>query len=408
MGELAKATLTELNASNQPVGQAVPVQFNPASLRMQFSNRSAGGAQAGAPTRQQAGEGSVSLNFELHFDSADEGSADAPVSVLRKTAAVQRYVRPRGNQPGEEAPPRVQFEWGAVKLQGVMDSLSLDIELFAFDGTPLRARCAVSLKGQDSAYALAPQGAGAGAGAGGGSRNGLRAATERLLNGPAGQVLNAALAGADAVVRALDGESLAQLAARNGRNPADWRSLGAGSADPTALRAGQPVTLPRSSGNAPGGDAAPRGGALGGGGLSALRSGGAAAVDESSPQALTRAGGMTAARTQQREVQHGSSAGAALRGFGLTARTAGPGTGSAGSAPAGIGVSGAARPSTGAQPGSPATADDRPYGFGLPLKPRRAVAPAATPSTAGRASSASPCRCGGAPRAWRSACRCGG
>ncbi|KPF96651.1 hypothetical protein IP87_13590, partial [beta proteobacterium AAP121] len=335
MAELAKATLTELNASNQPVGQGDAVQFNPASLRLQFSNRSAGGAQAGAPTRQQAGEGSVTLNFDLHFDSADEGTADAPVSVLRKTAAVQRYVRPRGNQPGEEAPPRVQFEWGAVKLQGVMDSLSLDIELFAFDGTPLRARCAVSLKGQDAAYALAPQGDGAG--------SALRGAAERLLNSPAGQfaqraapfgttqAINAALAGAESVVRALEGESLAQLAARTGRNPADWRSLGAGSADPMALRAGQEVPLPRRNGTAlpatPAGNGQAGGGALAGGGLAALRSGGGEAVAGSSPQALTRAGGVAAAQGQQRETRHNGGASAALRGFGLTARAAGGGSG---------------------------------------------------------------------------------
>ncbi|RVU46216.1 CIS tube protein [Rubrivivax rivuli] len=407
MAELAKATLTELNASNQPVGQGNPVQFNPASMRLQFSNRSTGGAQAGAPTRQQAGEGSVTLSFDLHFDSADEGTADAPVSVLRKTAAVQRYVRPRGNRPGEEAPPRVQFEWGAVKLQGVMDSLSLDIELFAFDGTPLRARCAVSMKGQDAAYALAPQGTGAG--------SALRAAAEGLLNSTAGQAaqrvapfgttqaLNAALAGAESVVRALEGESLAQLSARTGRDPAAWRSLGAGNADPLALRAGQEVPLPRGSGAAPAGNGA-GGGALASGGLAALRSSGGTAVAESSPAALTRAGGVAAAQGQQREARHEGGASAALRGFGLTARAP---AGGATAAPAAASARGGLQTgSTG--PGGLAPADDRPYGFGLPLKPRRAVAPASAPAAAGRRSaSASPCGCGGASRPWRSACGCG-
>lgn len=393
MTELAKATLTELNASNATVGEAVAVQFNPATLRMQLTNRSAGGAQAGAQTRQQAGEASATMSFDLQFDTADEGTAEAPVSVLRKTAAVERFVRPRGNQPGQEAPPRVQFEWGSVKLQGVMESLSLDLDLFAFDGTPLRARCAVSIKGQDAAYRYAPQGAGAGTGDGArggapaGSGGGAVAAALAGIGNLSG-LGQAALAGFGAVTRALNGESLPQLAARTGRDPAGWRDLAAGGANPQQLPAGQPVALPPAG---QGGIAeAVQSGALGqgiGNALQQLTQGPPGNVG-AAQKAVTRGGGIDASQTQQRREAHDGQAQRALSGFGPAAAGA--------PSAAGRATAEATPRQTTAVAAAPA--DDRPYGFGLPLKPRRAVADAAASASPSRARLRSRCRgaCGGA------------
>lgn len=398
MTELAKATLTELNASNATVGDAVAVQFNPATLRMQLSNRSSGGTQAGGPTRQRAGEGSVQLNFDLQFDTADEGSADAPVSVLRKTAAVERFVRPRGTRPGEEAPPRVQFEWGAVRLQGVMESLSLDLDLFAFDGTPLRARCAVAIKGQDAAYQYAPSGAGAGSGqaTGGGSSRGAAG----VAAPPGGMA--ASLLDTTTTMLAMAGESLAQLASRAGLDPKTWRELSSGAKNPQSLKPGQEVGLPARSGGGGGGGSsnaskggstsptvdATQGGAIGRALEGLNRGGNTGPAATGGATALTRAGGVGAAQSQQRRSAHDGQAGRALAGFGL-APTAG---GSATATPASTGgTSGRAGSIAGRAVDLP---DDRPYGFGLPLKPRRAVAAAAISATP-RARLRSVCACGG-------------
>jgi hypothetical protein len=385
MTELAKAMLTELNASNRTVGQPVAVQFNPASLRMQLSNRSSGGAQAGSPARQRAGEGSLSLSFDLQFDSADEGTAEAPVSVLRKTAPVERFVRPRGNAPGEEAPPRVQFEWGGVKVQGVMESLSLDLDLFAFDGTPLRARCAVQIKGQDPSYACAPQGAGAGGGAGQAAVNAALqslANVQGLMQGAAladalGQGLTGAAKTLDSVTRALSGESLPQLAQRAGLDPKAWRELAPGAgANPQSLPAGREVAVPKAGAPAK----APQSGALGpaiGAALGQMLSSSRRLAPAEAAQ-LTRAGGVGAAQAQLRRESHQGGAKQALAGFGQATAVA---------------------PATQRAPIS--VPEDRPFGFGLPLKPRRAVAAAAQ---AGAQSSRRRCAC--APL--RCACGCGG
>ncbi|HEY8877825.1 MAG TPA: hypothetical protein VIN03_09700 [Roseateles sp.] len=366
-----KAELTELNAQNQTVGEAVAVQFNPATLRIQFSNRSASGGGAGAPARQRAGEGSTTVSFDLHFDTADEGSAGAPLSVLTKTSQVERFVRPRGTAPGQEAPPRVQFEWGGIKVQGVMESCSLDLELFADDGTPLRARCGVQIKGQDPSYALAPSGAGLGglaaglANAAGGLVPPALSPTQSGLPMPASPDLGQLL-------RALQGESLPQLAARAGQDPKAWRDLGSGGAtNPQKLPAGQQVGVPASPGSAPGsgvqagalGETASRTAPAAGAAPDASAASAGTSADRLTPKALTRAGGLVAAQSQARSTAHTAQARQRLAGFATTAS------------------------------GAAATGDDRPYGFGLPLKPRRGFVSADTPRPATRRLR---CSCSGA------------
>ena len=312
-----KAELTELNAQNQTVGEAVAVQFNPATLRIQFSNRSASGGGAGAPARQRAGEGSTTVSFDLHFDTADEGSAGAPLSVLTKTSQVERFVRPRGTAPGQEAPPRVQFEWGGIKVQGVMESCSLDLELFADDGTPLRARCGVQIKGQDPSYALAPSGAGLG---------GLAAGLANAAGGLVPPALSPTQSGLP-------------MPASPGSAPGS--GVQAGALGETASR-----TAP-AAGAAPDASAASAG----------------TSADRLTPKALTRAGGLVAAQSQARSTAHTAQARQRLAGFATTAS------------------------------GAAATGDDRPYGFGLPLKPRRGFVSADTPRPATRRLR---CSCSGA------------
>lgn len=391
MSDLAKATLTALDARNRPLGgeQPVAVQFNPASLRLQLSNRSSsGGAQAAGPTRQQAGESSQSLSFELVFDSADEGSTESPVSVLKRTAALERFVKPRGRAPGEEAPPRVQFEWNALKVQGVMETLSVDLDLFAADGTPLRARCSVQIKGQDPSYALSRQGAGAGQsaalGALGKAMAGVADAMQRAraaaVADALGQVAGDVAETAERLARSLGGESLAQFAQRQGQDPKDWRQLAPAGSNPQSLPAGQTLGVPSST-------ATPRQSAAGSAPLpvdsgQAINTGNADIEPGQgnamrrrlpSPSQLTQQGGLGALQASQQRRDHQAAAGQKLAGFGLAA---------------------AAAPAPTAPPH--ALPPDRPFGFGLPLKPRRAVAEAAAaqPGSTRRIACRSGCGCG--------------
>jgi hypothetical protein len=96
MSTLQKATLQEISSDEKDstVGDPVPVQFNPTTLKLQISNSVEGGESRGRQTRQYIGSSSTTLSLDLAFDTADEGTDAAPVSVLERTAAVEKFLLP--------------------------------------------------------------------------------------------------------------------------------------------------------------------------------------------------------------------------------------------------------------------------------------------------------------------------
>jgi LysM repeat protein len=361
MSELKKARLGVIGSGPGPQQGSdwVDVQFNPTTLRVQISNKTAGGQQSGAQGRQRPGTGEMQVSFDLVFDSADEDGVD----VLKKTAAVERFVRPRSAQPGQEAPPRVVFEWGTFQVQGVMDSANLDIDFFDAAGTPLRAKVAVTIKGQDPRWAYtATQTSGAGAGAA--SPSASQGGGSGALSPPAGgsSGLPAGAPGTqgsksliDKVVQAMPGESVQQLAARMGLDPSAWRALSAGMDNPLKLSLGQEVSLPSGLGqgvatgqSAQGQDPArstsrmalldtkQQPASLG---ATPAASGGAKDNPVQQGQALAVQGGLTGTISQAQSQAHQQGAGQSRAAFGLGAS-------------------------------STSDTDSRPWGVGVPLRPR--------------------------------------
>ena len=241
MTALKKAQLGEITSGDSPTevdGTLVDVQFNPTSLRVQIANRTAGGQQAGAQARQRPGTGEMQVSFDLVFDTADEGETDNGVNVLEKTKTVERFVRPKGNRAGEEAPPRVIFKWGSFVVQGTMESANIDLDLFDAQGVPLRAKVSVTIKGQDPRWTYTPapnpQQPPAGSGTG----------VSQLPPGAPGTVGSAAAP--ERIMQAMPGEGLAQLAQRAGLDPAAWRALADGLGNPLSLSLGAEIALPAS------------------------------------------------------------------------------------------------------------------------------------------------------------------
>ena len=355
-----KAKLGEITAGDNPTevpGTLVDVQFNPTTLRVQISNKTAGGQQSGAQARQRPGTGEMQVSFDLVFDTADEGRADAGVSVLDKTKMVERFVRPRGNTPGREAPPRVIFKWGSFIVQGTMDSANIDLDLFDSEGVPLRAKVAVAIKGQDPRWTYtpapsAPQPGPSSSGAGA-ARPGSGSALPAGTPGTQGNSQPA-----DRVVQAMPGESLSQLAARVGFDPGAWRALANGLSNPLQLELGQEVPLPSGAakgvaagGSAQGADPARTAASLplvgvaqaarsGLGSSDAARNARDVATDPvHKGQAVTSQGGLAGAISRTMVAAHQEGASASLGAFGL------------------------ARSAT-------ANTEDRPWGAGVPLRPR--------------------------------------
>jgi hypothetical protein len=232
---LEKAVLEELDKAGKPVGSsAVPVQFNPTSLKLQMTNSTDGAASRGRQVQQYNGSASTSLSVQLEFDSADEGSTDAAVDVRTRTAQVARFVLP-GAAGSKQAPPRVQFRWGTVIVGGVMTSMSEELTLFSAQGVPLRSSVSIEIKQQDPKFEALESGPGANpdtaappagepsAGAGPGTAG----------DGTGGPDTRTA--------EALDGESAADFLTRNGLDPSAWRAIAGLLDDPLTLSAGLAV-----------------------------------------------------------------------------------------------------------------------------------------------------------------------
>jgi Contractile injection system tube protein len=234
---LEKAIITELDGDREI--DEFPVQFNPTSLRLTLANRVEGGDTRGKEVRQNLGPSSTTLSMDLVFDTADEGTTESPVSVREKTKRLERFLVPRGTGQQQGAPPQVKFAWGDLIIIGVVESLTVDLDHFAANGAPLRAKVSLSIKGQDRDKELTSisdnrQGAPAPGNARGG---GLGA-----VGGSLGLGLSVSASiglGLSANIGvALDGESAGQFAARMGVDPAAWRGLDLGVESSLSLSAG--------------------------------------------------------------------------------------------------------------------------------------------------------------------------
>jgi hypothetical protein len=223
----AKATLEAIGdkPADAPkrIGEPVTVQINPASLRVQSTSGTDGGKDAGRSKTQYQGATST-LTFDLYFDSADEAGKDgAAVDVRVRTRKLQRFVLPEMGK-AKQAPPRLRFTYGTFSVIGVMTGLNEDYDFFTAEGTPVRAKCGVTIKVQRPEFEAGKEGPGANEGAG--------ATTPVPAPGappPAPRPNRTATA--------LAGESAPDFANRMGLDPAAWKGL-QGITDPARLEAG--------------------------------------------------------------------------------------------------------------------------------------------------------------------------
>ncbi|MFE2148203.1 hypothetical protein ACFXA3_41950, partial [Streptomyces sp. NPDC059456] len=245
MTALVHATLQRLTVTAQPgkdqpplVKEAegskpLPVQFNPATLRISRNNNVDRG---GATTRNQkvqhpAQEGST-LTFDLEFDTAEQRAGGQYVDVRRWTALVRQFVEPPAT--ASDPPPAVRFVWGTLRYNGIVTQVNEELDHFAPDGTPLRAKVAVTVVEQNFAYQAHAEGPG--------TRD-ARGATEAGDQPPGAAPGTSGTSRPRQVVQARDGESAQQLLSRLGLDPAAWRGAMTGLDSPLTLAAGATVQL---------------------------------------------------------------------------------------------------------------------------------------------------------------------
>jgi hypothetical protein len=204
-------------------GDPIYVQFNPTSLRIQRNNDTSGGATTRAQRRQQPNEGHATLTMDLEFDTAEGGPRGEPQDVRELTGRIRQFVEPPPGKP-KESTPRLRFEWGAFHFDGIVTSLTEEIDYFSAEGMPLRAKVSLSITGQDPAIEANRTGPGARADAAGGGAD----------SGPGSPPSPTP----DIAPSAQDGESLQQALSRLGLDPTAWRSAMAGLESPLNLAAG--------------------------------------------------------------------------------------------------------------------------------------------------------------------------
>jgi Contractile injection system tube protein len=402
MPQLAKAKLCPMQKDKDvPIDPTAEfsVQFNPSSMHLVLQSVSDMPKTPARQTEQHLGSGNLTVSLDLHFDTADEGQTGAPQDVRERTQQVAQFMLPKAHS--SEPPPRVRFSWGHFVVIGVMASYNEDIDLFSPEGTPLRAKVSISIRGQDASFAANETGPGARTGAGatapgrvGGAPGtvgfGVSLSVGASVGLSAGLSLGAS--SSDRTGIAIGGESAAEFAARMGADPAAWRGMAAGLASTVSIPAGTEIDFSSNLsagvgvgtavGLGAGSSASPQA-AVGLAGESSTPARPGAAPGTASGLALAAAGGVQSAIQTVQIASAGAAATDAKQAYALAPplpAAPAPLRPPAAEQPRpplrseGLPVP-AARPATEAAP-LPPQADTRAttFGFGVPLRPLVAVA----------------------------------
>jgi hypothetical protein len=154
-------------ANDQPdMNEAVDVQFNPATLKVNLSNTLKENPRGGnSRSAQFVDKSSSSLTVELIFDTTyidsqaeqiyqerarnegcnpDAVTAGSDVRLLTKRIA-ERFCKPVGSGQRMRAPKRCLFQWGAFEFLGMVQSFDETLDFFSPEGRPLRATVGLKL-----------------------------------------------------------------------------------------------------------------------------------------------------------------------------------------------------------------------------------------------------------------------
>jgi len=216
---LKKAQLVPL-PDGKTEGKPVEVQFNPQTLKLNYSNQVAGGTQPQGSSPQFASTGATKLSMELWFDVTlppPEGAPATGGDVRKLTEQVASFMNVQNANSTDQkirTPPNLKFKWGSFIFTGTMDSMDETIDLFSPDGVPLRANVSINLSKHDLTFEYGT---------------------------PAGG--NSGSAGTTPLSTAKAGDSLAQMAAQAGIS--NWQGVARanGIANPRLLQPGTMVNL---------------------------------------------------------------------------------------------------------------------------------------------------------------------
>jgi hypothetical protein len=211
-------------------GKVVPVQFNPATLKVSYTNQVQSNDQSTASSIQYVGKGTSKMGLELLFDismpiQSEENRTRAYSDVREITREVTYFITPKPDPDHEDRflPPGVRFSWGSFLFEGIVESMDETLELWSEDGIPLRATMTMNLGQQGVFFGMNPNATRSPTAGGAGARGGV---------------------GTSPLAAARAGDSLQSIAARLGK-AADWQGLARanGIENPRILAPGQMINI---------------------------------------------------------------------------------------------------------------------------------------------------------------------
>src|SRR6185312_719135 len=143
MAELAKAELRELDAQMKNEinrDKWTKVQFNPDTLKVTYANQikepSGSGDQSGPQAQQFVGAGTTKLAVQLFFDVTQDLGQGLPdvIDVRKLTQRVAYFI--------------TRLAWGSFQFDGIVEAMEETLELFSFEGRPLRASVTMTISQQ--------------------------------------------------------------------------------------------------------------------------------------------------------------------------------------------------------------------------------------------------------------------
>lgn len=172
MSDLERAKLIPVSGNNDTpdMNNAVDVQFNPVTLKVNLSNTlKANTNQGNSRATQFVDKSSSTLTVELMFDttyieaaSGNGASGDSSQSSsrsqieqgsdvrLQTKKIADKFIKPVESGSQMQAPSRVLFQWGSFEFIGMVQSYDETLDFFSPKGRPLRAT--VSLKLSEDRY----------------------------------------------------------------------------------------------------------------------------------------------------------------------------------------------------------------------------------------------------------------
>lgn len=200
---VAKAELWKLDPRGRMVSK-FPVQFNPESLKVNFTNQMQPPNQAaadnsrGTASTQYVGKGATKMSVTLWFDVnaelpvglAQDDAQRSDVRALTKKVIDLMRVQPVTVARDQPIPPAVRFLWGSFQFDGLVESIEQSLEFFSAQGLPQRASLTLSMTQQSLDYAFPENRPGPSArGVGSNLPSGAAPGTGSLTPAPAGATL---------------------------------------------------------------------------------------------------------------------------------------------------------------------------------------------------------------------------